>query len=394
MKRTFTVWLFLCLALLLQAQDTYTIIVSCDGFRWDFPYVYDTPNVDQIAREGVKSDMRPSYPASTFPNHYAMATGLYPDHHGIVNNSFWSPELELTYAVGDPVTGKDPRFFLGEPIWLTAQRQGVISATIYWVGSDVNIQGQHPRYWFDYGSNLISYEDRVKTALEYLQLPEAERPHFIMLYFDEPDHTEHTYGPFSEETREAIKRADDAIGLLRKGLAQLPMADKINLIVVADHGMAEIHPIKNQKPSDYLKPEWVERMVQGIPTSIFTKPEYRDSVYNTLKQLPHLTVWKKEEVPAELHYNTSSRIGDIIAAPDLGWQFQDVPRTGHGAHGYDPAEPDMHALFRAVGPAFKTGGFVATEFHNVDIYPLLCHLLGIDPAPCDGDFERIKQVLK
>jgi len=134
-------------------------------------------------------------------------------------------------------------------------------------------------------------------------------------------------------------------------------------------------------------------MIQGIPTSIFTKPEYRESVYNTLKALPHLTVWKKEEIPTYLHYGSSNRLGDIIAAPDLGWQFQDIPRTGHGAHGYDPTDVDMHAIFRAVGPAFKQG-YIARQFQNVDIYPLICHLLGIKPAPCDGQFDRIKHILK
>lgn len=393
MRKIITFITLAFIVLLVKAQDTYTIIVSCDGFRWDLPILYDAPNIDQIGKDGIQSDMQPSYPASTFPNHYAIATGLYPDHHGIVNNSFWDSELQQTFTVGDKVTGKDPRFFLGEPIWLTAQRQGVIAATIYWVGSDVAIQGQYAKYWHDYAGNLLSYEERVAKALEYLQLPKKERPHLITLYFDEPDHTEHTYGPNSEETRLAVKKADDAVGLLRAGLEKLPFADKINLIVVADHGMAYVSPEKNQKPSDYLKPEWYNQMIQGIPTSIFTKPEYRDSVYNSLKALPHLTVWKKEEIPAYLHYGSSKRLGDIIAAPDLGWQFQDIPRTGHGAHGYDPTDVDMHAIFRAVGPAFKQG-YIARQFQNVDIYPLICHLLGIKPAPCDGQFDRIKHILK
>ena len=394
MKRFISFLIVCSFTLLLMAQqDTYTIIVSCDGFRWDFSIVYDAPNIDQMAREGVQSDMQPSYPASTFPNYYAMATGLYPDHHGIVNNSFWDPDLQKTYAVGDKETGQDPRFFLGEPIWNTAQRQGIIAATIYWVGSDVAVQGKHPTYWHDYNSTLLTYEERVEKAMEYLQLPEKERPHFLMIYFDEPDKTEHTYGPLSEETRKAVKKADDAVGLLRKELKKLPFADKINLIMVADHGMSEVSSDKNQKPSDYLKPEWYEHMIQGIPTSIFTKPEYRETVYNAIKDLPHLSVWKKEEIPAYLHYNTSKRIGDIIAAPDTGWQFQDVPRTGKGAHGFDPKDVDMHATFRAVGPAFKQG-YIARQFENVDIYPLLCHLMGIQPAPNDGNFDRIKHILK
>ena len=392
MKRHITTLIICLLVLVVRAQDTYTVIVSCDGFRCDFPILYETPTMDKLSRIGVQSDMQPSYPASTFPNHYAMATGLYPDHHGIVNNSFWDPDLQLTYAVGDKLTGKDPRFFLGEPIWVTAERQGVKTATIYWVGSDLD-NSRHASYWYDYGKPLISYEERVQKALEYLLLPEPERPHFIMVYFDEPDKTEHTYGPNSEETRQAVKKADDAVGQLYEGLMKLPIADMINFIVVSDHGMASEDPSRVVNPDDYLKPEWYEHMIIGIPTSIFTKPEYRETVYNTLKDIPHLTVWKKNEIPAYLHYGTSRRLGDIIVAPDMNWEFRNTPRGGYGAHGYDPTDPYMHAIFRAVGPAFKKG-YIARQFENVDIYPLLCHLMGIQPAPCDGKLDRIKLILK
>ena len=386
---------FLCLfSLIIQAQDTYTVVVTCDGFRWDFSIMYDTPTMDMLAKKGIQSDMQPTYPASTFPNHYAIATGLYPDHHGLVNNTFWDPDLQLTYAVGNPVTGQDPRFFGGEPIWLTAERQGVKSATIYWVGSDLKDDSRHASYWYDYAKKpLLTPDERVQKALEYLQLPEPERPHFIMVYFEEPDQTQHTYGPNCEQTRQAVKETDEAVGKLYAGLMQLPIASKINFIVLSDHGMALEDPSRVINPHDYLQPEWYDKMVISIPTYIFTKPQYRETVYNALKDLPHLTVWKKEEIPAYLHYGTNRRIGDILVAPDMGWEFRDTPRNGLGAHGYDPTDVDMHSLFRAVGPAFKQG-YIARQFENVDIYPLLCHLMGIQPAPNDGDFNRIKHILK
>ena len=386
---------FLCLfSLIIQAQDTYTVVVSCDGFRWDFSIMYDTPTLDMLAKKGIQSDMQPTYPASTFPNHYAIATGLYPDHHGLVNNTFWDPDLQLTYAVGNPVTGQDPRFFGGEPIWLTAERQGVKSATIYWVGSDLKDDSRHASYWYDYAKKpLLTPDERVQKALEYLQLPEPERPHFIMVYFEEPDNTQHTYGPNCEQTRQAVKETDEAVGKLYAGLMQLPIASKINFIVLSDHGMALEDPSRVINPHDYLQPEWYDKMVISIPTYIFTKPQYRETVYNALKDLPHLTVWKKEEIPAYLHYGTNRRIGDILVAPDMGWEFRDTPRNGLGAHGYDPTDVDMHSLFRAVGPAFKQG-YIARQFENVDIYPLLCHIMGIQPAPNDGDFNRIKHILK
>ena len=393
MRRLLTLLTFCLLVIIVKAQDTYTVIVSCDGFRWDYPIIYKTPTMDRLTKMGVQSDMQPSYPASTFPNHYAMATGLYPDHNGIVNNQFWDPDLQMIYEVGDPVTGQDPRFFLGEPIWQTAERQGVKSATFYWVGSDLKDANRHASYWYDYAKPLISYEERIQKTLEYLQLPEPERPHFVMVYFDEPDHTAHTYGPNSEETRKAAEMTDEAVGKLYDGLMKLPIADKINFIVVADHGMATEDPSRVINPHDYLKKEWYDKLVIGIPTSIFTKPEYTETVYNTLKALPHLTIWKKNEIPAYLHYGTSKRLGDIIVAPDMGWEFRDTPRGGYGAHGYDPTDPYMHAIFRAVGPAFKEG-YIARQFENVDIYPLLCYLMGIQPAKCDGQLDRLKHILK
>ena len=267
------------------------------------------------------------------------------------------------------------------------------AATIYWVGSDLNDDNSHASFWYDYGKPLISYEERVHKALEYLQLPEPERPHLILLYLDEPDHTEHTFGPNSEEACKAAKLVDESVGKLYDGLMQLPIANKINFIVLADHGMASVHPSRVVNPDDYLKTEWYEHMIIGIPTSIFTKPEYRETIFNTLKGIPHLSVWKKEEIPAYLHYGTSNRIGDIIVAPDMGWEFRNTPRGGYGAHGFDPTDPYMHAIFRAVGPAFKQG-YIARQFENVDIYSLICHILGIQPAPCDGELDRIKHILK
>ena len=371
----------------------YVIVVSMDGFRWDYPQMYDSPNIDAVAANGVSTAMWASYPASTFPNHYALATGLVPDHHGIVNNTFWAPDMDGFYSIG----GKNravPGYFLGEPVWLTAQRQGIKTGVVYWVGSDVAIQGQYPTYWRNYSDKpLLEYEARIDEVLSFLEMPKKERPHLIMVYFDEPDHSGHSYGPRSEEVRAAVKRVDDMIGRLREGIARSKYASQIDLILVSDHGMTDISYERCVNPYDYIKKEWCEQIITGTPTSIFSKPEYREQIYEALKGVEHITVWKKEEIPSELNYGTSCRIGDIVVAPDLGWQVGDRPRSYPGAHGYSPYEPDMQPIFRAEGPDFKKG-FSAASFRNVCVYPLICHLLGIQPAPCDGTLEEVRQLLK
>ena len=381
-------------AVLLTPKERYVVMVSMDGFRWDYPALYSCPNVDAVAENGVWTDMYPSYPASTFPNHYAMATGLVPDHNGIVNNSFWNPETEDYYSMGGP-NRHNPEYFLGEPIWLTAQRQGVKTGVVYWVGSDVAVQGQYPTYWKNYEEKpLLEYSARIDTVEAYLNLPKKDRPRLIMVYFDEPDHSGHGFGPESEQVGKAVALVDEQVGRLREAIARSKVGKRTDLILVSDHGMTEIDPRRCIHPSDWVRPEWYERLLAGTPTSIFTKPEFRDSVYNAFSKAPHVTVWRKEDIPLELNYGSSPRIGDIVVAPDLGWQIHDRhPRGPGGAHGYSPYDKDMQAIFRAEGPDFKKGKRV-DSFRNVTLYPLVCHLLGIEPAPNDGDLEEVRGLLR
>lgn len=394
MITAFSVLFFLMPLNARNAEEHYTVIVSLDGFRWDYPDMYSTPNLDRMAQDGVKAVMLPSYPASTFPNHYTIATGLVPDHHGIINNTFWDAKNKCHYSIRDKATRYNPEYYSGEPIWITAQKQGLKTASMYWVGSDVAIKGTYPTHYRNWSAKpFLTFEQRIDTVLTWLRKPEKERPRLVMLYFEEPDGSGHRNGPRSVETGAVVQHMDSLMGVLRSGLESLPFSGKINLIVTSDHGMTEISPERVVDMNKYLKPEWCEAVDGRSPTSIFSKPGCRDSLYNALKNVPHIQVWKKEEIPAELHYGSSDHIGDIVVAPDLGWQFTDVARNHKGAHGYFPRSKEMQVIFRAVGPDFKKG-HVAKEFVNVDIYPLLGHLLEIVPEKTDGKFGRIKDVLK
>ena len=382
-------------------EENYTVIISLDGNRWDYPDYYDMPLFDSLATVGVKARMEPSFPSSTFPNHYTLATGLEPDHHGIVNNSFWNPQTQHGYAIRDAESRYDPRYYLGEPIWVTAQKQGVKCGVIYWVGSDIPIQGTHPTYWRHWDEEPHwSFSQRCDEVVRLLSLPEEECPRLVMAYFDEPDHQGHVHGPISAETKEMCQELDSLMHSLYLRLKALPIGNRINFILAGDHGMTDVSPERFIAWYDVMPEEWTERVTGSLPTSIWAKEGYVDSLYNRLSQVEHLNVWKHGEVPDYLHYGTSDRLGDLIVSPEKGWQFNYAPSRSVGAHGFDCKETDMMIAFRAVGPDFKEGyeaPFTQGEqssFRNIDIYPLLCTLLGIRPAPVDGKLERIQKILK
>ena len=374
-----------------QQKRNLTIVVSLDAFRWDYPTIYNTPWLDSIAANGVAATMVPSYPSSTFPNHFTLATGLVPDHHGIVNSQFWAPEKGELFSMGDSATRYNPYYFGGEPIWVTAKKQGVKSASIYWVGSDVAIQGLYPDYYLRWDNEpRLTYPQRVEEALRIAKLPESERPSLLMVYFDEPDWTTHHYGPIAEESEAVIEELDSLMGILYRGLKELDYG--VNLIVTSDHGMTDISDDRFISIEQTVNPDWVERIVSTNPTSIFCKEGCRDSLFNQLSKVKHISVWRKEEVPAHLNYGTSNHLGDIIVAPDLGWQFATTPRGLNGAHGYDINEPDMQIIFRACGPDFKRGYTLPHSFSNVDLYSILAELLKIEPAKTDGSLEKVQEL--
>ena len=365
-----------------------------DAFRWDYPYVVETPGLNEIAADGVRCVMEPSYPASTFPNHYTIATGLVPDHNGIVNGSFWNPDTQKTFSMGDSLTRYNPEYYLGEPIWVTAEKAGVKTASIYWVGSDVPIKGVLPTYSYPWWEKPhLTFEERANETVRLLSLPKKDRPRLVMLYLDEPDETSHNYGPVAPETQAVIHRLDSIVGNMYRQLRALPYGDKITIIVTADHGMTEISNDRFVDWDDYLKPSWYEHIVGTNPTNIYANENCTDSIMVALNGVDHINVWRRGEVPEELNYGTSNRCGDVIVAPDLGWQFAASPKNKVGAHGYSPKEKDMQVAFIASGPNIKKGVLSRDVlFRNVDVYPFLADLLQIKPVKTDGIIERIKTI--
>lgn len=397
MKRLFFIC-FACLTMALSAATTpenYTVIISMDGFRWDYAEAFDTPFFDSVGAQGVKAVMRPSFPSKTFPNHYTLATGLVPDHHGIVANGFYVPSTGKTYSLSNDER-YDASYYGGDPIWLTAKRQGVTTATVYWVGSDVPVKGDYATYWNDYAVKpLLSFAERTDRIIDLLTMPEAERPHLIMAYFEQPDYMGHAKGPITAETRREVENLDSLLATLWKRIEALPIGKKVNLILTSDHGMAFVLPGNNVPFTHLLKPEWYKKIEGNLPAMIYCNPGCEDKVADALRGLDHARVWKRNEIPARLQYGSNPRVGDVIVLPDPGFLIQDKEITSvGGAHGYDNMLSDMHVMFRAMGPDFKQGYVKADRFPNTSIYPLLAHLLGVKPSPCDGTIEPVLDLLK
>lgn len=395
LRRIFLVSLLLTLLLPAAVMARrYTVIVSLDGFRNEYTHAYRTPFLDSLGRMGVTATMQPSFPSKTFPNHYTLATGLVPDHHGIIANKFLDEASGLTFSLGNKATKQDPRFWGGEPVWNTASRQGKRVGVVYWPGSDVKIGGKYPYIYHNYEEKpLLSFAQRVVEVGRMLSLSEDERPDLVMAYFEEPDHSGHFYGPMAAETRSAVERIDGVMEMLWETLQTLPIRDSINLIVTADHGMTAVDTAHMLNPYDYVPEEWVERIQYDLPTHIWPKKGCEKRVLEALQHMPHARIWRKGEVPEYLHYGSNPNIGTLVLLPDMGWTVGTAALRYRGTHGYDPTGIDMQVLFRAAGPDFRHGYERPGVFANTSVYPLLCHLLGIAPAQCDGTLAPAADLL-
>ena len=357
-----------------ERLETYVVMVSFDIFRWDYPDLYETPNFDQMAIRGVKAEkLLPSFPTKTFPNHYTLATGLYPDNHGIINNSFYALDLDGIYRISDREMVMNPDAYFGEPIWVTAEKQGVKSACYFWVGSEAAVLETSPSYWEIYDGS-VPYTERVDQVIDWLEWSVDKRPGIVALYFDEPDHTGHGYGPVHPATGDVVAYIDSILGYLRSGIASLEYSDRINLIVLSDHGMAPITAEKYINMDDHMKGEWTVRVIGGNPVYLVEPAEgCADSITDALNLVEGVMAWQKEDIPARLHYGNSPRFPGIVVVADSSWSIGTNPDpsgyTG-GAHGYDNAFTDMHTIFYAEGPAFKEN-YSAAPFSNVEVYGII-----------------------
>ena len=371
----------------------YVVLVSLDGFRWDYARKWSASHLLQMADEGASAPegMIPSFPSLTFPNHYAIVTGLYPEHHGIVDNDFLDPTRNYEhYSYKDKGNNGDGSWFGGVPLWSLAEQQGMRSASMFWVGSEAEIAGKRPSYWVPFDDNFDD-EKRIVQIMQWLALPEAERPHLITVYYSNADHAGHDYGPDSTECRDAVHHLDDLMGELESKLKATGLP--VDMVVVSDHGMVK-----------YDDPHWlsIDKLVDlgNTPTSgerIYPKTEEeRQRIYEALKATndPRFAVYRLKDVPARLRFNENAREGDPVVVPmglmPVTVRAKAAAVKGVGGHGFDPARvPEMKAIFYAEGPDVKPGIKLAS-FSNVNVYDFIAGILKLKPTKNDGQANVLK----
>ena len=387
--------------------DPTVILISIDGFRYDYLEKYKPKTLRRLAKKGVRAKwMIPSFPTKTFPNHYTIATGLLPENHGITTNNMYDPEFDAVFSLGKREEVQNPRWWGGEPIWVTAEKQVQKAGACFFPGTEPPIGGKHPTFWKTYDGKIPN-EQRVDTVLSWLDLPKKERPTIYTLYFSDVDDAGHRFSPDAKETKEAVRNVDKMIKRLVKGLKKRKIYKETNLIIVSDHGMAAV-PQKNAIVLDEMfdttlakKIFWVSEIVQ-----IFPNIGKESEIYESIKaKLPkNAKVYRKAEIPARFRYRNHRRIAPIVVLPEAGSilvtreRYEDMKTKGRlettrGSHGYDNEIEEMKSLFIGHGSAFKRG-FVAEPFQNTEIYNLMCKILNLKPAKNDGNFATVKSMLR
>jgi predicted AlkP superfamily pyrophosphatase or phosphodiesterase len=380
-----------------QQAKHYVVLVSLDGFRYDYPRRYGAPHLLQLEIKGASAPegMFPAYPSLTFPNHISIITGLYPEHHGIVANSFWDPTREQTYVYTQTQSNSDGSWYSGTPLWVLAEQQGMRSACLFWPGSEAEIQGKRPSYYLHFDEKLDD-EKRVDQVVAWLKLPPELRPHFITLYYSNVDHAGHIYGPDSEEVRAAVHHVDAMVGDLLMKIASLHLP--VDVVVVADHGMVTLQggPVTLSDFADLS-----DFHTEGA--LLYPKPDA--DVQETYEEFlahpdPRFKIYRRADLPAYLHFDANPRVGDPVVVPTgpftLRASASEAEGTNkhRGGHGFNPRTmPEMKAIFFAGGPDIRPG-VQLKPFENVNIYPFIAEILGLTPPAVDGRLEVLRPALK
>ncbi len=403
------VLLFLLLVVALPAAESKRasplILVSLDGFRWDYCELYaaEAPTLRALRKEGVTTrGLIPVFPSNTFPNHYSIVTGRYPANHGIVNNDFFDPRDGRFFHYNQPNSVRDAAWWGGEPIWVTAIKQGRKAAASFWVGSEAAVGGIRPTFWKTYDYS-IPFEKRLDEMVGWLKLPAAERPDLIAFYLEETNSAGHRFGPESPQVAAAVKLSDQRIAALLSRLRQEGIEP--NLMIVSDHGMTATSAERTVILDDLIDLKTVQIESDGSALALRPLNGDTSALVRAFAHVPHLKAYRAEDLPAHFRLSGNPRISPVWVLPDEGWHvetravFERLKRRftekGYlgGDHGYDPALPTMRGIFIAHGPAFRRG-VELPEVENIHLYALMCAVLKLRPAANDGDGRLLQPALR
>ena len=384
-----------------NANSNKLLLISFDGFRADYLLNTETPNFDKLAESGVLGKgLIPIYPSKTFPNHYAIATGLYPENNGFIANVMYDKELDLSFSMGDREQVENPHWWLGEPIWNTVEKEGKKAGTMFWVGSEAPVQNMRPTFWKQYDGS-INNKERIDTVLHWMTLETEKQIDFGTLYFSFVDSQGHRNGTESEEVIDAIEEADKLMGYLISEMNAKGLLETTNIMIVSDHGMMDVSKERLVLLDDYINTEYID-IIEGSPSLMMNVEDGKlEEVYTSLKKNEnHFKVYKKEDIPERFHIKNNPRTPELLLVAELGYTISTnnyVSSRGNypsgGAHGFDNMEKEMWALFVANGPNFKKG-FEMEPFENIHLYELMSHLLNIKSAGSDGNLEAVSIMLE
>ncbi len=384
-----------------QSDSQKTLLISFDGFRYNYLNKVETPHFDTLTANGVSAEgLIPVFPSKTFPSHYSIATGLYPEHSGVVGNTMYDPEWDEWYRIRDRQAVTNDKWYGGEPIWNTLEKQGVKTGTMFWVGSEADIQDMRPTHWKIYDESMPD-RARIDTVLKWMSAPDSQTVDFATLYFSHVDSKGHWYGTESDSLKDAVRKSDQLIGYLKEQMKKKQLWQNTNVVIVSDHGMVNQSADKTIRLDNIINMDNVERITWGPLTMIWPKTGTEEQLYQSLKaNAEHYRVYKKENLPERYHLKNHRRVSDIVMIADLGYTILDeeyehqflesLPRA---THGYDNNQKAMQGLFRARGPAFKKGAEVEA-FQSIHIYELINHLMGTEPVKNDGSLDSVKVLLQ
>lgn len=374
------------------------LLVSVDGFRFDYAERYNTPHLDKLAKNGVRAEyMIPVFPTKTFPNHYSIVTGRYAENTGLISNNMYHENFDEYYSLANREAVQSAKWYEGEPIWVTAEKQGIPTAPLFWPGSEAPIGGSYPSRWAPYDDDL-PYKARVDSVLHWLQMEDDSAPGFMTLYFSKVDTYGHRYGPESDSVAVAVEEIDGHIGYLTEELGSKEMMDDLNIIIVSDHGMASVSNERVILLDNLISLNDVEIVDLAPVTAIRTSENNKMTIYEQLKASEeHFSVYLKNEIPNRWHYKNHRRVQDITVVAEPGYTITTTERMQSGRfpggnHGYAPESPEMRSFFLASGPDFKDG-YRSDSFQSIHLYELMANLLQIEPAPNDGTIDSLEMIL-
>ncbi|MCB0642600.1 MAG: alkaline phosphatase family protein, partial [Phaeodactylibacter sp.] len=386
-----------------QLDKPYVILISLDGYRYDYTARFQPPNLSRFIEQGVSANsLIPCFPSKTFPNHYSIVTGMYPEKHDLVNNTFYAPDKRALYKISNRAAVEDGSWYKGTPLWVQAGRAGMVSSSFFFVGSEADVGGLRPSNYYQYDGSVPN-QTRIQQAIDWLRLPAETRPHLITLYFSDMDDAGHRYGPNDDEKLEAaLLKLDTDLGLLFEAVNEMDLP--VNIVIVSDHGMAAVKP-EERIPTESLENDSLYRLVNSGPVVHVYLKEGTDleETYQYMRSIAeHFQVYKTAEAPFFKNNPENPRLGDLLLIADYPHYFSGIRRIMmqrkngvkvSGEHGFDPAIPDMHGIFYARGPAFKQG-FEIPSFENIHIYPLICSILGLEiPGEVDGRAAVLRPLL-